>query len=106
MGFLIGFLSQTFPNQAYIHFAGVQPDCRRKGLAGNIYRHFFEIAREHGCKFVRSVTSPVNKVSIAFHLRLGFSIEPGDKFIEGISVTENYDGQGSDRVLFVKSLSA
>jgi ribosomal protein S18 acetylase RimI-like enzyme len=105
VGFLIGFLSQTYPDQAYIHFAGIHPDFRRKGLAGNIYRHFFGIVREHGCKIVHSVTSPVNKVSIAFHLRMGFSIEPGDKLIEGISVTENYDGQGGDRVLFVKSLS-
>jgi ribosomal protein S18 acetylase RimI-like enzyme len=106
VGFLIGFLSQTFPDQAYIHFAGVHPDYRRKGLARKFYRHFFESAQKHGCKIVRSVTSPVNKLSIAFHLRMGFSIEPGDILIEGISVAENYDGYGGDRVLFVKLLSA
>ena len=105
VGFLIGFLSQTFPDQAYIHFVGVHPDYRRKGLAGNLYRHFIESARKHGCRVVRCVTSPVNKVSIAFHLRMGFSIEPGDILIEGISVAESYDGRGGDRVLFVKLLS-
>jgi ribosomal protein S18 acetylase RimI-like enzyme len=105
VGFLIGFLSQTFQDQAYIHFAGVHPDYRRKGLAGKLYRHFFEIARKHGCNAVRSVTSPVNKLSIAFHLQMGFSIEPGDILIEGISVTENYDGYDNARVLFVKLLS-
>ena len=105
VGFLIGFFSQTFPDQAYSHFAGVHPDYRRKGLAGKLYRHFFDIARKHGCKVVRSVTAPVNKVSIAFHLRMGFSIEPGDILIEGISVAENYDGRGGDRVLFEKLLS-
>jgi ribosomal protein S18 acetylase RimI-like enzyme len=105
-GFLIGFLSQTFPDQAYIHFAGVHPDYRRKGLADKLYRHFFEIVQKHGCRVVHCVTSPVNKVSIAFHLRMGFSIEPGDRLIEGISVAENYDGHGGDRVLFVKQLSA
>jgi len=104
VGFLIGFLSQTFPDQAYIHFAGVHPDYRRKGLAGNLYRHFFEISRNHGCRVVHCVTSPVNKAAIAFHLRMGFSIEQGDKLIEGISVAENYDGYGSDRVLFIKLL--
>ena len=106
VGFLIGFVSQTFPDQAYIHFAGVHPDYRRKGLAGNLYRHFFEISRNHGCRVVHCVTSPVNKVSIAFHLRMGFSIEQGDKLIEGISVAENYDGHGGDRVLFIKLLGA
>ena len=106
VGFLIGFLSQTFPDQAYIHFAGVHPDYRRKRLAEKLYKHFFEIVREHGCKIVRSVTSPVNKCSIAFHLRIGFSIEPGDMLVEGISVAENYDGCGGDRVLFVKPLGA
>jgi ribosomal protein S18 acetylase RimI-like enzyme len=105
VGFLIGFLSQVFPDQAYIHFAGIHPDYRRKGLAGKLYRHFFETARKHGCKVVRCVTSPVNKLSIAFHLRIGFSIEAGDKLIEGISIAENYDGRGGDRVLFVKLLS-
>ncbi len=105
VGFVIGFLSQTFPDQAYIHFAGVHPDHRRKGLAATLYRHFMETAQKHGCKAVRSVTSPANRVSIAFHLRMGFSIEPGDIAIEGISVVTNYDGYGGDRVLFKKSLS-
>jgi len=106
VGFLIGFFSQTFPDQAYIHFAGVHPDYRRRGLASNLYGHFIKIAQKHGCRVVRSVTSPVNRVSIAFHLRMGFSIEPGDMVIEGISVAKNYDGYGGDRVLFVKLLSA
>jgi len=106
VGFLIGFLSQTFPDQAYIHFAGVHPNYRRRGLACNLYGHFFRAAQKHGCRVVRCVTSPVNKVSIVFHLRMGFSIEPGERVIEGISFAENYDGYGGDRVLFSKLLSA
>ena len=106
VGFIIGFSSRTFPDQAYIHFAGVHPDYRRKGLASNLYGNFFRIAQKHGCRVVRSVTSSVNKLSIAFHLRMGFSIEPGDIVIEGISVAKNYDGYGGDRVLFAKLLSA
>ncbi len=106
VGFLIGFLSQTFPDQAYIHFVGVHPDYRRRGLAKDLYGHFIRIAQKHRCRVVRSLTSPVNKLSIAFHLGMGFNIEPGDIVIEGISVTKNYDGDGGDRVLFVKLLSA
>jgi ribosomal protein S18 acetylase RimI-like enzyme len=106
VGFLIGFLSQTFPDQAYIHFVGVHPDHRRRGLARNLYGHFIKIAQKHGCRVVRSVTASVNKLSIAFHLRMGFSIEPGDIVIEGISVSKNYDGHGEYQVLFLKKLSA
>ncbi len=105
VGFLVGFLSQTFPDQAYIHFSGVHPDFRRNGIAGSLYRRFFDTARKHGCRVVHCVTSPVNKVSIAFHLRMGFSIGSGDMLIEGISVTRDYDGCGEDRVLFQKQLS-
>ena len=31
-GFLIGFLSQTFADEAYIHFVGIHPDYRKQGL--------------------------------------------------------------------------
>jgi len=106
VGFIIGFLSQTFPDEAYIHFAGIHPDYRRRGLASRLYDHFMSVVQKHGCRIVRSVTSPVNKGSIAFHLRMGFRIVPGDAVTEGISVTKNYDGDGEDRVLFEKLISA
>jgi len=51
------------------------------------------------------VTSPVNKVSISFHTRMGFEIESGNKEVDGISVFADYDGPNQDRVLFVKKLS-
>jgi hypothetical protein len=37
---------------------------------------------------------------------MGFVAEPGDKTVDGISVFENYDGEGEDRVLFLKRLNA
>jgi GNAT superfamily N-acetyltransferase len=106
VGFLIGFVSQTFPNQAYIHFAGVRPEFRKKGLGHALYERFFEGVKNLGCSIVRCVTSPVNKGSIAFHLRMGFSMEPSERTIEGMSVAEDYDGPGEDRVLFSKTLPA
>ncbi len=106
VGFIIGFLSQTFPDQAYIHFAGVHPEYRRGGLASRLCDYFMKVVEKHGCRIIRSVTSPVNKVSIAFHLRIGFTIVPGDAVIEGISFTKNYDGDGEDRVQFERLLSA
>ncbi|UUZ83722.1 GNAT family N-acetyltransferase [Paenibacillus sp. P26] len=104
IGFLIGFVSQTIPTEAYVHFIGVHPDCRKDGVAKDLYQMFFEKVREKGCNVVRCVTSPVNKSSIAFHTRMGFQIEKGTGEVDGIPVAINYDGIGQDRVLFVKEL--
>ena len=106
VGFLVGFVSQTFSNEAYIHFVGVHPDFRKKGLGCALYERFFEAAQNLGRNVVRCVTSPVNKGSVSFHLRMGFFIERNQKYIESIQVAENYDGQGEDRVLFYKTLGA
>jgi len=94
-GFLCGFLSQTFPDEAYIHFVGVRPDLRGAGLGRELYERFFETARAAGRTVVRCVTSPVNTGSVAFHRRLGF----------GSELRAAWDGPGEDRVVFVKHLS-
>lgn len=43
VGFLIGFLSDTYSNEAYIHFVGVHPDLRKNGIGRALYESFFEI---------------------------------------------------------------
>jgi len=40
-GFLVGFLSQSRPGEAYIHFVGVHPAERGSGLGRRLYEHFF-----------------------------------------------------------------
>ncbi len=105
VGFLIGFASQTFEHEAYIHFVGVALDFRRKGLGCLLYEHFFETVSRLGRNVVRCVTSPVNRSSVAFHLRMGFSTEPSEKSVDGLPVAKDYDGAGGDRVLLVKRLT-
>ena len=95
-GFLIGFLSQADPEEAYIHFVGVAPERRGEGLGRALYERFFADAKANGRTRVRCVTSPVNTASVAFHEALGFAVE---------RVAHDYDGPGEDRVLFVKQLS-
>ncbi len=103
-GFLVGFRSQTTPTQAYIHFVGVHPALRGRGIGRRLYEHFFAVVRQLGCSEVRAITSPVNTGSIAFHTHMGFAILPGDARIDGIAVTTNYDGRGNDRVRFRRDL--
>ncbi|MFD6056237.1 GNAT family N-acetyltransferase [Agromyces sp. NPDC060279] len=91
VAFLVRFLSQTEPDSAYIHFVGVDPLRQGQGLGRALYRAFFEVAAEHGRRVVRSVTSPENTASQAFHERLGFSAS---------EVIPHYDGPGLARVAF------
>ena len=95
-GFLVGFLSQTSPDEAYIHFVGVSPERRGEGIGGALYERFFDEVRSHGRSVVRCVTSPANEESVAFHDALGFEVD---------RVAEDYDGPGEDRVLLVKTIA-
>jgi len=106
VGFVTGFVSQTFPDEAYIHFVGVHPAFRKDGLARALYERFFATVQNLGCRSVRCVTSPVNKCSISFHRRMGFCAEDGEKFAGDIPVSEGYDGRGEGRVLFYRVLGA
>ncbi|GAB7031493.1 GNAT family N-acetyltransferase [Streptomyces sp. NPDC021749] len=104
--FLIGFLSQTDPRTAYIHFVGVCPDGRRGGLGRTLYERFFALAGEAGRRQVRCITSPNNRDSVAYHTRMGFRLEPGDRTDEhGTPVHTDYDGPGLDRISFVRELA-
>jgi len=96
-GFLAGFLSQSRPDEAYVHVAGVAPAWRGQGVGRMLYERFFTVARERSRRVVRCVTSPVNTRSVAFHRSLGFEVD---------RIAKGYDGRGGDRVLLVKELDA
>jgi GNAT superfamily N-acetyltransferase len=104
VGFLIGFLSQSYTNEGYIHFVGVHPKYRKHNIGKKLYNEFFNVVKDSGRNIVRAVTSPVNRVSIAYHTKMGFEVEKGNKKVDGISVFTDYDGPNQDRVLFVKKL--
>ena len=94
-GFLVGFLSQSEPDEAYVHFVGVSPDERGTGLGRELYERFFAVARDQGRRRVTCVTSPANAGSLAFHEAIGF--EPGPP-------QADYDGPGEDRVVLTRGL--
>jgi len=100
-GFLVGFLSQSRPAEAYVHFVGVHPGGR--GLGRRLYEAFFDAVSARGRTVVRAVTAPVNTGSIAFHRRMGFEVEPGAGDGD-VPVAVGYDGPGQDRVRFVRYL--
>lgn len=95
VGFLVGFLSPSQPDQAYIHFVGVHPRARNNGLARTLYDQFFQLARGHDRRVVRAITSPVNETSIAFHRRLGFTVT---------GPVGGYNGPGRDVIVFERAI--
>jgi ribosomal protein S18 acetylase RimI-like enzyme len=99
---LFGFLSQTEP-VGYVHTVAVRTSARRQGLAGELFGHFVEFARRHGCKHVKAITTPSNQGSIAFHKSLGMGLL-GEADSDGIAALPDYTGRGAARVVFWKSI--
>lgn len=104
IGFLIGLFSQSHPAEAYIHFVGVHPDFRQRGIGSLLYQQFFQTVQALDRIQVKCVTSVLNKSSIAYHLRMGFEAQPSEMQEDGIPYHLDYDGLGEHRVLFVKHL--
>jgi len=93
--FLVGILSPSDPEQAYIHFAGVAPGARGRGLGRLLYEEFFALARADGRREVRAVTSPANTGSVAFHRSMGFAVT---------GPVPGYNGPGQDLIVFRRRL--
>jgi predicted GNAT superfamily acetyltransferase len=93
-GFLCGFRSQTYDDEAYVHFVGVDPRRRGSGLGRELYERFFAAVAPR--TVVRAVTSPVNEPSVAFHRAIGFEVD---------RIDADYDGRGQSRVLLVRNLA-
>ena len=95
VAFLAGILSPAEPDQAYIHFVGVAPGARRRGLARLLYTEFFAMARAGGGSTVSAVTAPVNTGSISFHCAMGFAVT---------GPVPGYNGPGHDLMVFTRAL--
>ena len=104
--FLVGFLSPSRPDVAYVHFVGVDPALRRAGVAATLYGRFFDHAAARGASSAACITSPSNAASLAFHTRLGFTARDADALINGVPVQRDYDGPGLDRVVLSRPLTS
>lgn len=104
VGFLVGFLSQSDESVGYIHFVGVHPSQRKVGVGRLLYQKFYDVCTAKNRSIIKSCTSPINKLSIDFHLRMGFAIEPGDGIVDGVPVTMNFLRKNDPKVLFRKEL--
>jgi ribosomal protein S18 acetylase RimI-like enzyme len=100
VGFLVGFMSQSEERVGYIHFAGVHPQFRKAGVGRLLYKEFYAVCKVNDRSIVKSCTSPVNKLSINYHQKMGFEIEQGNGIVDDVPVTLDYLGKGNPKVLF------
>lgn len=94
VGFLLGLVSESEPELAYVHMHVVDPAWRGRGVGALLYREFCARAAARGCRRVRALAAPERAASRRFHERLGFAgrLEPG------------YLGPGADRIVFERAL--
>jgi GNAT superfamily N-acetyltransferase len=100
--YLFGFFSQAEPT-GYVHLIGVRQRYQGRGFGKLLYDNFEAIARRHGCRKLKAMTTAGNQASILFHKRIGMKLL-GEKNTEGIEVVKNYSGPGQDRVVFEKDI--
>jgi len=93
-GFLLGLVSASEPDLAYVHLHAVDPSLRGQGVGAALYREFGRRAAQRGCTRIRALAAPGREGSIAFHRALGF---------EG-PLVQGYLGPGEDRIVFERPL--
>jgi ribosomal protein S18 acetylase RimI-like enzyme len=105
-GFLLGFISQENPEDAYIHLLCVDPKMRGKHIGRKLVEKFTEEAALKECKKIYLITKPVNWNSISFYKKLGFLEDKSQETINilGTNAVKNYNGMGQHMVVFYKSI--
>ena len=108
LGFLVGFISPDDPEVGYVHMIASNPNRRRHGLGSALYARFFADVGRRGVRRVKAITWPGNRTSVGFHRSIGFRPDdgPGTQNLYGSPAYADYDGDGEDRVVFVRELDA
>jgi len=106
IGFILGFLSQDNPREAYIHLLCVHPNHRREGVASNLLEKFINEVKKKEIERISLITKPVNRRAISFYKKHGFinRKRPGTYKVGDINVFRDYNGEGEDMVIFEKSV--
>jgi GNAT superfamily N-acetyltransferase len=105
-GFIVAFVSPDDPLTGYVHMVASDPNVRRAGIGRALYGRAWADLADRGAVRVKAVTWPGNRISIAFHEAIGFTVDdgPGSQPIYGTPAYPDYDGPGEDRVVFVRPL--
>ncbi|MFB6474692.1 hypothetical protein [Paenibacillus glucanolyticus] len=75
-------------------------------MGRQLYETYYNEVNKRGVEIVRCITSPIHTSSIAYHTRMGFVIEKGDKRVEGIEIHSIGSIQPSDNRRFLCMLES
>jgi ribosomal protein S18 acetylase RimI-like enzyme len=105
-GFVVAFISQDDPTTGYVHMIAADPNHRRGGIGRALYERVFDDLAARGVRRVTAITWPGNRQSVAFHQAIGFRVDdgPGTQNLYGTPAYADYDGDGDDRVVFIRDL--
>jgi GNAT superfamily N-acetyltransferase len=105
-GFVVAFISQDDPATGYVHMIAADPNLRRAGVGRALYERVIQDLAGRDVRRVTAITWPGNRQSVAFHLAIGFRVDdgPGTQNLYGTPAYADYDGEGEDRVVFVRDL--
>jgi len=106
IGYLIGFRSQTYPDQAYMHLLQVDPAYRGLGVGQRLFSQFQQAAVAIGCKKITAISRPQNKTGMAFYLKMGFKPVSSESMVEveGVQAIKDYNGPCKHMVLWSKDI--
>ena len=103
--FLVGFVSPDRPGEAVIHLAAVGPEWRRRGFGTAIHARWIEEMAARGAARAAVIVPPDDRVAILFYRSLGFAeVADGARPLWGVPAFEDYDGDGADRALLVRTI--
>jgi ribosomal protein S18 acetylase RimI-like enzyme len=105
-GFVVAFISQDDPATGYVHMIAADPNLRRAGVGRALYERVIQDLARKDVRRVTAITWPGNRQSVAFHQAIGFRVDdgPGTQNLYGTPAYADYDGEGEDRVVFVRDL--
>jgi len=95
VGFLVGFLAPHDPPYGYVHFVGIDPAHRRRGVGNQLYARFIERCRAAGAEKLKAIAASGDEGAVAFHQALGFTVTD----------VPDYAGPGRGRIVFEKDLT-
>jgi ribosomal protein S18 acetylase RimI-like enzyme len=106
IGYLLGFRSQTYPEEAYMHLVQVDPALRGHGVGRRLFGQFEAAVKAMGCKKIVTTSRPQNKTGAKFYEEMGFRPVLSGNVIEvdGVRAIKDYNGPGKHVVLWSKDI--
>ncbi len=106
VGYLLGYRSQTRPEEALVHLIQVAPRLRGNGIGRRMFNQFQSAAIAMMCKKIVALSRPENNFCNGFNKAMGFSIVDGENTIEvnGMRAIKDYNGPGKHMVLWSKNI--